>query len=325
MINKTEAQVISSWKGDISKPLVSVRCLAYNHAGFITDALDGFLNQITSFPFEIVIHDDASTDGTPDIIKEYATRFPHIIVPILETENQYSKHDGSVHRIINPHLKGKYIALCEGDDYWTDIGKLEKQITYMEKTPHCSMTFHAADFLQGNVIIGNDRICDFECDMPAERIIEGGGFFCATASLCVRTSVFFDFPEFRKMANVGDYPLQILAAISGTVHYYPEIMSVYRYMAQGSWTEKQKSPQRKNEHLLNEIEWLTELDRYTGQRYHKSVMKRTGDIIRHLYKVGVLDAKTSFNCIFSMPHCREKYIYISSLVKNYFAKVIKRN
>ena len=113
--------------------IVSIKCLVYNHAPYIRQCLDGFVMQKTNFRFEAIVHDDASTDGTQDIIREYAEKYPDIINPIYETENQYSKKDGSLRKIMNNACNGKYIALCEGDDYWIDPLKLQKQVDILEK------------------------------------------------------------------------------------------------------------------------------------------------------------------------------------------------
>ena len=114
-------------------PLVTIQCLTYNHEKYIRKCLDGFVMQKTNFRFEAIVHDDASTDGTANIVREYADKYPDIIKPIFETENQYSKSDGSLNRIMYEHTLGKYIALCEGDDYWTDPYKLQKQVDYLEQ------------------------------------------------------------------------------------------------------------------------------------------------------------------------------------------------
>ena len=129
-------------------PLVSICCLTYNHAPFIKDCLDGFLAQKTSFPIEILIHDDASTDGTDVIIKEYAERNPNVIFPLFEKENQYSKgFRGSMDIEFNySRARGKYIAYCEGDDYWTDPQKLQKQVDFLESHPEYVICSH--DFLE---------------------------------------------------------------------------------------------------------------------------------------------------------------------------------
>ena len=110
-------------------PLVAIRCITYNQAAYIRQCLDGFVMQRTDFAFVAIVHDDCSTDGTDDIVREYAQRYPHIIKPIFETENQYSKGDGSLSRIMTQacnNTGAKYIAMCEGDDYWTDPLKLQK-------------------------------------------------------------------------------------------------------------------------------------------------------------------------------------------------------
>lgn len=114
-------------------PLVTIQCLTYNHEKYIRRCLDGFVMQKTNFRFEAIVHDDASTDGTSKIVREYADKYPDIIKPIFETENQYSKSDGSLNRIMYEHTLGKYVALCEGDDYWTDPYKLQKQVDYLEQ------------------------------------------------------------------------------------------------------------------------------------------------------------------------------------------------
>ncbi len=121
--------------------MVSIKCLVYNHAPYLRQCLDGFVMQKTNFKFEAVVHDDCSTDGSQEIIKEYAAKYPDIIKPIYETENQYSKHDGSLRRIVDAHLNGKYIAFCEGDDYWIDPNKLQLQVDYMEAHPNVGMCF----------------------------------------------------------------------------------------------------------------------------------------------------------------------------------------
>lgn len=127
-----------------TKPLVVIRCITYNHEPFIRDALEGFVMQKTSFPFVAVVHDDASTDGTASIIREYAEKYPNIIKPIYETENQYSKRDGSLRRIMNEACDAtgaKYIAFCEGDDYWIDPLKLQKQVDFLEANPEYGMCY----------------------------------------------------------------------------------------------------------------------------------------------------------------------------------------
>ena len=116
------------------KPLVAIHCLVYNHEPYLRDCFEGFVMQQTNFPFVAIVHDDASTDNSAAIIREYEEKYPDIIKPIYEAENQYSKRDGSVTRIMNAAIDAtgaKYVAMCEGDDYWTDPLKLQKQVDFL--------------------------------------------------------------------------------------------------------------------------------------------------------------------------------------------------
>lgn len=140
MIEITQEQIMQNWNGEI--PLVSISCITYNHEPYIVQALDGFLMQKTSFPFEVLVHDDASTDRTADIIREYEKKFPKIIKPIYQKENQYSKGFTSVTATWNfPRAQGKYMALCEGDDYWIDENKLQMQVDFLENNPEYGMCY----------------------------------------------------------------------------------------------------------------------------------------------------------------------------------------
>ena len=124
-------------------PLVSICCVTYNHAPYIRNCLEGFLMQKTSFPVEILIHDDASTDGTDEIIREYARLYPEKFFPLIEEENQYSKPNHKCPDFYNyERARGKYIAYCEGDDYWTDPLKLQKQVDFLESNPQYSVCWH---------------------------------------------------------------------------------------------------------------------------------------------------------------------------------------
>ena len=122
-------------------PMVSICCLAYNQKSYIEKTIESFLAQKTSFDFEIIIHDDASSDGTQDIIKKYAEKYPYKIIPIFQEQNQYSKGVENSITFCYPRARGKYIALCEGDDYWCDESKLEKQVAIFEENPECTFSF----------------------------------------------------------------------------------------------------------------------------------------------------------------------------------------
>jgi len=224
------------------KPLVVIRCVTYNHEAYIRDALEGFVMQKTNFPFLAVVHDDASTDGTAAIIREYALKYPGIIMPIIETENQCSKKDGSLRRIMDAAVKetgAKYVAYCEGDDYWTDPLKLQKQVDFMESNPDYSLCFTNADAVDA---ITKDlkytfNSYDIECDSPIDDLIMRGGAFVPTATLLLRTQYFLNIPKEVLSQYAGDYCLQMYMGYIGKVRYLNFNSSHYRVASQGSWTQ----------------------------------------------------------------------------------------
>ncbi len=130
------------WPED-TKPVVSICCITYNHKDYIAEAIEGFLMQETTFPVEILINDDASTDGTADILRSYQARYPKLIHLVLQTENQYSKGNSILIKLLTM-ATGKYIALCEGDDFWICKQKLQKQVAFMEVNKNVTICFHDA-------------------------------------------------------------------------------------------------------------------------------------------------------------------------------------
>lgn len=142
MLNITQEEVMQTWKkGSPDEPIISIESLAYNHELYIEQTLDGILRQKTEYAFEVIIHDDASIDDTAKIIKRYVEKFPLIIKPIFQTENQYSKPDVTFDDIMIPRLMGRYIAYCECDDYWIDELKLQKQVKFLEDNPDYGMCY----------------------------------------------------------------------------------------------------------------------------------------------------------------------------------------
>lgn len=136
---RTEAEVIKNWD-QVATPLLSICCVTYNHAEFIEHALKGFLMQETNFPFEVLVHDDASTDGTADIIRRYEKEFPKIIKPIYQSENQYSKLGGAIQQFNIYRAKGKYMAFCDGDDSWVNSTRLQRQVDFLEANKDYMLT-----------------------------------------------------------------------------------------------------------------------------------------------------------------------------------------
>ena len=221
--------------GDI---LVSIRCITYNHAPYIRQCLDGFVMQKANFRFEAIVHDDASTDGTADIVREYAEKYPEIIKPIFQTENQYSKRDGTIRRALNAAMSpsSKYVAMCEGDDYWTDPHKLQKQVDFLEGHPEYSMCFHNAMVHWENGQFPDAPFAKLEDrDYTGEEIYEN--WIVPTASVVFRRSALTSkYEERRKNPAVifGDIILFLSLAEEGKVHAFKEMMSVYRRQEGGA-------------------------------------------------------------------------------------------
>ena len=256
--------------------MVTIKCLAYNQAPYIRQCLDGFVMQQTTFRFEAIVHDDASTDGTADIIREYAEKYPDIIIPIIETENQYSKHDGSLRRIMDEHMHGKYIAVCEGDDYWIDPLKLQKQFDFMEAHPECSLCFHANyDLLpSGEKRIHKPREIK-QCYSP-EDVILGGGGFMSTNSMFYRGAYLRneERPDFWKKCPIGDLPSMLYLVTKGKFGYIDDVMSVYRCQAAGSWSTRQNSLKIRTKHYKAILKMFDEYDEYTNGMYHQTILKK---------------------------------------------------
>jgi glycosyltransferase involved in cell wall biosynthesis len=241
---QTEEEMLARW-GKFDRPLVSIYCMAYNHEKYIRDALDGFLIQKTDFPFEILVHDDASTDGTVDIIREYEKRYPKIIKPIYQVENQYSQ--GNNPGIANRNrAQGEYIAMCEGDDYWIDSEKLQIQVNAMESSPEYNISFHPAVAKYEDGSRKNKIICSYSSQQKVfttKEVIEGGGGFMPTASIIFRKKCLKDVHDFMEKYNppVGDYIIQIITSHDKGALFVPKLKSVYRMGVEGSWSSKQKN------------------------------------------------------------------------------------
>ncbi|MBQ4588440.1 MAG: glycosyltransferase [Bacteroidaceae bacterium] len=209
--------------------MVTIRCLTYNHEPYIRQCLDGFVMQKTNFRFEAIVHDDASTDGTATIIKEYAEKYPDIIKPIFQKENQYSKHNGSISKIMNEYTHGKYIALCEGDDYWIDPLKLQKQVDFLE-THHDYGICHTAyintlSYKRSKPVITtpNDRYLE---------IILKGEYKIGTLTTLFRRDLYINLQRHDRTQNfkLGDSPLWIEFAHCSKIKYINDCTAVYRIL-----------------------------------------------------------------------------------------------
>ena len=256
--------------------MVSIICNTYNQEKYIADALESFIMQKTDFKYEILVHDDASTDNTPNIIKEYELKYQDIIKPIYQKENKYSQNISIGKNYQYPRIKGKYVALCEGDDFWTDSNKLQKQVEELERHPKCDICAHAATMVNSET---KERIKDIapsqqKTIFSIEDVIEGDGGFVATNSLMIRRENIIKFYKFREICNI-DYSLQIQGALRGGMLYLVDNMSAYRFQSQGSWTSNiQKDTEKYSKHFDRVSKMLEQLNIETDKRYDEVIRKK---------------------------------------------------
>lgn len=237
------------------KPLVSIRCFVYNHEPYLRQCLDGFIMQNTNFAFEAIVHDDASTDNSAAIIREYAEKYPDIIKPIYEKENQYSKRDGSLRRIMNEavHPEAKYIAFCEGDDYWTDIHKLQKQVDFLEINPEyviCSHRFiefiHSKNVFRNYLPLNIEDNISFSFNDYISRNV-----WLTQPLTCMYRKSAFNIDEYLKYKDSKDLTLFYHILKSGKGYFMKDCMATYRIHNGGIWSGKNNSQQ-----LLDDLKTL---------------------------------------------------------------------
>lgn len=261
----------------MSKVEVSVVCLTYNHEKYVEKMLNSILCQKTTFNYEILIHDDASTDGTQDIIRNYQVMYPEIIKPILQKENQYSKGINPTRQYNYPRVKGKYVAYCEGDDFWSDQNKLQLQYDALERNENCTICVHGTecvsidgkklnrifppiDFEQG-IITGTDYY-DYELNKSS--------WIFQTSSYFVRTNVIKSFnSECFSIYPVGDLPLVLYALLKGDCYYLRQNMSCYRVDSGGAMSSL-KNRKKGIEHQKKMIEGHRYFDVFSKYIYHEN-------------------------------------------------------
>ncbi|MEX2505472.1 MAG: glycosyltransferase [Pseudohongiellaceae bacterium] len=250
----SEKEIVAEWRGDIDKPLLSICCIAYNHEKFIESAIRGFLIQKTSFPFEIYIHDDASTDTTAEIISSYAEKYPRIIKPILQAENQY-RNGNKPWIILNKYLLGKYVAVCEGDDYWVDPLKLQKQVTFLEENLEYVISGHDACIVtQDGKLIAKSKSSEMhKRDFEASELLYGKASLLTLSWVYRRGLVDDEAIAERSVVKNGDTFFLSLMGQHGKSHYHEDIKSaVYRRHAGGVWGMLEKSERKR----ANITTWL---------------------------------------------------------------------
>lgn len=256
--------------------LVSICCLVYNHEKYLRDALEGFVKQQTDFDFEVIVHDDASTDHSAEIIREYAEKYPKLIKPIFQKENQHSKRVKISFVYVYPATKGKYIALCEGDDYWIDPLKLQKQVDYMETHPSCRLCF-TNGFTEKDGVRVNRVIPGMEWNRKAYR--PGNADYnlgemalldaIPTASLVFYRDDILNKPKMPEGAFTGDSFYRLYTSSLGYAHCIDEDTCVYREGVSGSLTTQwMADDQQMANFAQRSILMVKEINRLTNFRYN---------------------------------------------------------
>lgn len=232
--------------------LVGIFCITYNQEKYIRKCLDGFVNQKTNFKYEAIVYDDCSTDGTREIIKEYAQKYPDIIKPVLSDKNlAQSKGFYYVNQKVYSRMNAKYIAYCEGDDYWTDENKLQIQVDFLENNPDFTGCFHKS--LRKNITTGEDV-----CYKPTVEDLKGKdvftindticGYFIETCSAMYRFNEYKDFftIQFPKEITNGDSYYIYFFSLIGKIKYIDKLMSVKTINESGVWNSLKQSPDERN-------------------------------------------------------------------------------
>ncbi len=285
--------------------LVSVLCTAYNQEKYIEKALIGLVSQQTEVNYEILVHDDASTDNTPEIIKSYAKNYPRLIIPILQTENQFSKGVKIIKDILIQKARGKYIALCEGDDYWADINKIQVQVQIMEKHPECSVCVHRVQGVSEDesTLIQTFPYSNMKTGViPAKdvmhRVLFNGEWLFHTTSYFFRRQDAIDMSHkkyiFWEKPGYGDFSYMQMAATKGDFYYIDRVMSCYRMGAIGSLVKNDNNVERRKVVNQRFIEAIRSFDMVTEGKFHddsERAIKR--------YKFRLADAEKNYSILLS--------------------------
>ena len=314
-MNKQEKRNILLTNKNNNTVDVTVLCMTYNHRDYIAQALEGILNQKTKYRYKIVIHDDASTDGTTEIVKKYSQKYPDKIETIIQNKNQY-KNCNISKEYLTKEIEGRYVAICEGDDFWNDPNKLNKQILFLENNTDYCMTFHSVYRINKNNSITKYIPFNKDREITIDKIIKGGGMLCPTVSLVVKSEVYKKWPDFRINAEVYDYPLQLLAATEGRIFYFKDLLATYRFESDGSWTQQEMNSGVNWNYIKNEEKWLFQFDEYTNHKYHDLVTNRVArfyliNYIKHFTKELEVETRIRIKKISGLDHCLYSIIYYS--------------
>lgn len=307
-------------------PLVSISVIAYNHEKYIRQCLDGILMQKVDFPYEVLVHDDASPDGTADIIREYEAKYPDIIKPIYQTENQYSKVGiGAISRFNDERARGKYIAQCEGDDYWTDPDKLQMQVDFLEAHPEYVGTAHSVTVINDNEEIiyieglSNVKRCVFTRKEYEEYAFPGhlGSWVFRNIFLTISSNIKDRYYSYKSNADIK---LSLLLILMGNIYCFSRSMSVYRriLMTGTSWSARMKNQNITYEQFLQRRDRNKFAQEFFNVELDKKRMYITIPIslIFIIKKPSINNIIIALKIIINMPEKRNASFYFLKIMTN---------
>ncbi len=251
--------------------LVSIICLTYCQEDYIRQCLDGFVMQKTDFRYEVLVNDDASSDSTPDILREYEQKYPDIVKPVYQTVNQYSQGVRIADDILIPLAQGKYLAFCEGDDYWCDENKLQKQIDFLESHPDYTVCVHNTRnvYLRGRHREETYPHEDKDLTL-ADVVMVGSQSFQSSANV-IRKDFYMNLPEYALLGGiVEDYPDAVYYTTEGKVRYLGDVMSVHLIGTKNSWTRTiLPFHETRAEFFSDIIKMLKAANEHTGYKFNE--------------------------------------------------------
>jgi len=265
----------TSVAGSPGEPVrVSVILITYNHASYIARAVESVLSQVTDFPFEVLISEDCSTDGTRELIQSYADRFPGRIRLLLSPANI---NTNEVFARALRAAAGEYIATLDGDDFWVGTDKLQKQVAFLEGNPACSMCFHQVSVLHPAGHYDPQPYTALEQPLFSSIADLWTANFIASCSPLIRRSALGELPSWYEQAFFGDWPLYLLAAENGPIGYLPETMATYRYHGTGLWSRLSRTEQ-----LEATRRFLEQMHAYFPPAYRGAIRRQAGELVHAL-------------------------------------------
>lgn len=279
--SKFQLEEVEEYPNQVSlKPMLSVLVLTHNQKDYIRECLDSILKQKIDFDLEIIIGEDDSKDGTREICMEYADKHPDKIRLLLHSKKNKVTFKKSPPHSFNSFYglfsaRGKYIAICEGDDYWTDSEKLQKQLNYLESNPDCSLSYHPTlcfDELDPSVrFFKQPKQPDQSRKFDVEEYIKGKGLGVWTVSMVGKAEYFKEIPEWLLQAPITDLAIKLYYAHHGKIGYLTDCMAVYRRRSKGSWSEFSHSYDWQIDHMKDRTKTYNLFNEISDRKFEKEI------------------------------------------------------